>query len=255
MILSHRWRFIFIKGRKVAGTSVEMALSTLCGPEDIVTPITPRDEVERFRAGGQARNFAWSPIEELQYRSAIAQFAASGSDRFDQVPSAAPILSRYSNHMSLAEVLSRFGGPRAGYQAFCVERSPYSKALSWANMQESYAAYAEGGNMRAARGQLAGWMDRVIADGSVVAPRNIDLYRDHDGRLSLRVLRYADLPGALHEFLAGLGAPAPALPHAKKGLMADTLDPREVLRPDQIERLNELYREEFETFGYPMLEP
>ena len=43
MILSRKFRFIFIKGRKVGGTSVEMALSTICGPDDIVTPITPID--------------------------------------------------------------------------------------------------------------------------------------------------------------------------------------------------------------------
>ena len=41
MILSHRHRFIFIKTRKTAGTSIEVALSGLCAPEDIVTPIEP----------------------------------------------------------------------------------------------------------------------------------------------------------------------------------------------------------------------
>lgn len=253
MILSRRWRFIFIKGRKVAGTSVEMALSTLCGPDDIVTPITPRDEVQRFRAGGECRNYAWTLAEELPYRAAVAQFAAGGDERFEQLPLVDRNRSRYYNHMSLAELLSRVGGSLAGYRVFCIERSPYSKALSWANMQGSYAQYAAGGSMHVAREQLAAWMDKVIADNSVLTARNIDLYRDRDGGLAAEPLRYAELPGALHAFLASLGAPAPALPHAKKGLMADTLDPREVLRPDQLERLNELFAEEFAAFGYPML--
>ena len=47
MILSEKHKFVFIKGMKVAGTSVEMALSTLCGPHDIVTPISPIDELAR----------------------------------------------------------------------------------------------------------------------------------------------------------------------------------------------------------------
>jgi hypothetical protein len=35
MILSHRYRFIFLKTGKTAGTSVEIALSEYCGAEDI----------------------------------------------------------------------------------------------------------------------------------------------------------------------------------------------------------------------------
>ena len=38
MIVSHSHRFIFIKTRKVAGTSVELFLSQFCGEEDILTP-------------------------------------------------------------------------------------------------------------------------------------------------------------------------------------------------------------------------
>ena len=55
MILSVRHKFIFIKGMKVAGTSVEMALAPLCGPDDIVTPISPIDEMERLGRGGGCR--------------------------------------------------------------------------------------------------------------------------------------------------------------------------------------------------------
>jgi len=43
MILSHRHRFIFIKTLKTAGTSIEVALSQLCGPEDVVTKIVPAE--------------------------------------------------------------------------------------------------------------------------------------------------------------------------------------------------------------------
>ena len=39
MIISHRHKFIFLKARKVAGTSVEVALARHCGDDDIVTPI------------------------------------------------------------------------------------------------------------------------------------------------------------------------------------------------------------------------
>lgn len=39
MIASYKCNFIFIKTRKTAGTSVELALGEHCGPDDIITPI------------------------------------------------------------------------------------------------------------------------------------------------------------------------------------------------------------------------
>ena len=37
MIISHKYKFIFFKPLKVAGSSIEVALSKICGPEDIQT--------------------------------------------------------------------------------------------------------------------------------------------------------------------------------------------------------------------------
>jgi hypothetical protein len=52
LICSHRHRFVFVKTRKTAGTSLEIALSRHCGPDDIVTRISPADEELRAAAGG-----------------------------------------------------------------------------------------------------------------------------------------------------------------------------------------------------------
>jgi hypothetical protein len=54
VIVSHQHRFIFLKTRKTAGTSIEIALSRYCGPDDIITPLHPDDEDVRREFGGRA---------------------------------------------------------------------------------------------------------------------------------------------------------------------------------------------------------
>ena len=52
MIVSHEHKFIFLKTKKTAGTSIELALTELCGPEDVITPLTEIDEARRANGRG-----------------------------------------------------------------------------------------------------------------------------------------------------------------------------------------------------------
>ena len=81
MILSWKHKFIFIKGRKVGGTSIEMALSTICGPNDIVTPITPIDEKQRIAQGGRCQNYSDSKDDEKKYLSNIEKMPNNKLDK------------------------------------------------------------------------------------------------------------------------------------------------------------------------------
>ena len=40
MIISHKHKFIFIHTNKCAGTSLEVSLASICGPDDIIGPVT-----------------------------------------------------------------------------------------------------------------------------------------------------------------------------------------------------------------------
>ncbi|MFC7394394.1 sulfotransferase family 2 domain-containing protein [Scopulibacillus cellulosilyticus] len=57
MIISHKYKFIFLKSKKTAGTSIEISLSRYCGKNDIITPIAPEDEEIRARMGIKPQNF------------------------------------------------------------------------------------------------------------------------------------------------------------------------------------------------------
>ena len=47
MIISHKYKYIFLKTNKTAGTSIEIALSKHCDHNDIITPISAEDEAIR----------------------------------------------------------------------------------------------------------------------------------------------------------------------------------------------------------------
>jgi hypothetical protein len=64
MILSHKHDLIFLKSRKTAGTSFEIALSEFAGPEDIITPITAEDETIRRSLGGRGpQNYSYGWLD------------------------------------------------------------------------------------------------------------------------------------------------------------------------------------------------
>ena len=67
MIISHKFRFIFIKTMKTAGTSIEVYLSPHCGDGDILTPISPPVDEHRPRNYGRYYNHfsAWGVRETV----------------------------------------------------------------------------------------------------------------------------------------------------------------------------------------------
>ena len=84
MIISHEHKFIFLKTRKTAGTSIELALSDLCGARDIITSprptrrCAPTDAARRTggcMAGGRVPPLLATPL--LQIHRAGLRFLQS----------------------------------------------------------------------------------------------------------------------------------------------------------------------------------
>ncbi len=101
MILLRKQRLLFVKGAKVAGTSIEVFLSGFAGPEDIVTPISPP-----------------SPLH--QPRNHLA-------------PDGSPL---FYNHIDAVKVRSLLGADYfQGLRRFGVVRNPFEKVKSTFAMQ------------------------------------------------------------------------------------------------------------------------
>ena len=66
MMLLHDHKILFLKPKKVAGTSFEIALSKYAGKKDIITPISPKDEDLRQKLGFRgAQNFSYGWADVL----------------------------------------------------------------------------------------------------------------------------------------------------------------------------------------------
>lgn len=124
MIISHKYKFIFIKTRKTAGTSIEVFLSNVCGPNDIVTPIYPPED------GHLQRN----------YNALFNPFREINSNRYnlnESILTLKELIKRrkFYNHMSAEKVRNRIDKKIwNSYYKFTVERNPWDKTVSFYNM-------------------------------------------------------------------------------------------------------------------------
>ena len=227
MILSHKYRFIFIKTAKTAGTSIELFLSKRCGPQDIVTPIAPPLE------GHQPRNYEGfiNPIPEILERpgkvlSVLRHTMTS--------------CTKFYNHMPAREVKNRVpANIWKRYFKFCVERNPWDKVLSHYHMH-------------AARAGSALSLDEYLASGRF--PVNYFRYTDRSGEKLIvdRVVRYESLLAELREVFGYLNIPFDGTlgVAAKSDYRTDRRPYQEVFSDEQRRLIEKAFANEIELHGY-----
>jgi hypothetical protein len=262
LILSSKWKFVFIKGLKVAGTSMEIALANICDSECIITPITAVDELKRLNGGRAAQNYSGNRELEHSYLNRLRKLDTG--HLYKAVPLLAKIYLRkirppeakYYNHMGLAEVISHRGEIPSDYFIFGIERSPYHKVISWANMQLSSKVYMSGGEMRSSIDDVRSFLKEAMSGEGFKQVLNLPRYIRRDGTFGMsKVLCYENLQEEFKAIKTHLGLPADlSLPHAKKGLLSNGMEVADVFMREHIKKINAVFAMEFEAFNYKMIE-
>lgn len=240
MIICHTYRFIFIKTRKTAGSSVEIGLSRVCGPNDIITPLneTAGEEDLRRREGGHPPCNWQKPLREhrsfKEWRRLLKRRRRS---------------SRFNSHTTMKELQSML--PRVvldQYVSFTIERNPWDKAVSryfWQKHRwerrgrsgfpdiSSYLAYLE----KEKPHWLSNWGHYTINDKIAV---------DH-------VVQYDNLVANLAHIQKDLNLPrniTPPRKRAKAGHREVDKHYSELLSKADRELISRVCAAEIEAFGY-----
>jgi hypothetical protein len=213
VIVSHKHRFIFLKTRKTAGTSVEIALSRICGPEDIITPISENDEQLRKVAGGRPPQNYTAPPLEVEGRA----------------------------HMTAGAVRRVVGADTwASYFKFAIERNPWDAVVSlyyWRIRDNATQVSFE---------------DFVNSDEVPRwAKKNARIYRLQDKVSVDELCRFETLDADLGRIWSTLGLPGvPDLPRAKGGYRPREASYPTMYTPATAERVGDIFAAMTAEFGY-----
>jgi hypothetical protein len=228
MIVSHKHRFIFIKTAKTAGTSIEFALATLCGPDDIITPVSRKEEERRGDAG--ARN--WEIAEkDRPWTYPIARL-------FGRHPKWSG--AQFYNHMGATRVKALIGGKIwNSYYKVAVERNPWDREVS------NYFFRTRRDHPKPE------FRDWVLDPAQHHLLKNFHAY-SIDGKVAVdKIIRYENLKTEFADFVHKLGVEeVPELPWQKSGLRPSGVPYRSYYDDATRARVAELYEREIKLLGY-----
>jgi len=226
VIISHKHRFIFIKSQKTGGTSLELALSRICGEDDVITPLNERHERERDQLGGLSpRN---TDVALLHHRLSDWALTFRGKGR-----------RAFWEHARAAEVRAWIGrSVWREYFKFSIERNPWDRAISlywWRLRDSSY------------RPPMAEFFCTIPQH----AISNLGFYTIGGDIVLDRVIRYENLSEEVARLSRELGLQSSMeLTRAKGSTRRDRRPYEEVLGPEERAVIASRCAREIELLGY-----
>lgn len=253
MIFSRKHKLLYIKGRKVASTSIEISLSKICDSEDIITPLTPADEKLRLSLDYKhAQNYGAENDELENYINQLRQTSIANLKKLK------PPKGSYRNHLSLNQISQKLGDEIKDIRIIAVTRSPYQYICSMLNFRAQRKLYQAGEKkMQISQLELQKSMPRLIESiENKSLKRNYDLYKVPErleSQINVHTIRFENISTALNTYLESQDIPRIDLPHAKKGGGFKDKFILEIVTPLQLSKINDYFSEEFRDFNYPKL--
>ena len=226
MILSHKHKFIFIKCRKTAGTSVEISLSKLCGPKDIITPLTPEDDKARLDLGIRGGQNYLLPKSEMPFKDRW-NFSKKGAQP-----------KKFRNHISAAEVAELIPDVWNSYFKFTVERNPFDKVVSYYFWKRGHEKYSK--------------ISDFILAGGIEQMKSYDLYSIDKFPAVDKIYRFEDFAFFEKDLTQQLNLSEPfrLIEYKAKSSHRKVRKYREILDEKAIELIKVAFAREIELFGY-----
>lgn len=244
MIICNSQKFLFIKTRKTAGTSVEIALSRVCRDGDVVTPLTElRGEEELRRTEGGLAPCNWKKTV-LQHRTWTEwrNLVLNGERA-----------NRFTQH-STAAAIKRAIGDSVWNRLFkfTIERNPWDRAVSryW------WEKYRRERQFEKVHGRPFPGINetlRYYAEHKLSWLSNWEHYTINDQIAVDKVLFYERLSGDLEDLRREAGIEGDiSLPEkrAKSGFRPDGGHYSEILSEEDRDLVARVCRREIAAFGY-----
>jgi hypothetical protein len=229
MIISHKHQFIFIRIPKTASTSIEIELSRICGPKDIITPISfkndPQNKVDDYKRPQKFKK---------DFRS------LSASDWLRIILRKKPLNYQHAHAIQIRKLVGKDVWDH--YFKFCFVRNPFDRAISlyywtiknWQNKHPENLPEINDYILRLPESKLSTWSRYTI-----------------DNKIAMDFIgRYENLNEDLAFIEQKIGIPHLVLPHAKSGNRKDPRHYSEILNPTARAYIEKVCSPEIEAFGY-----
>lgn len=230
MIISHKYKYIFIKTTKTAGTSVEISLARFCGENDIITPLMKKDEITRQELGVFPRNYTKPKNLSAYNGKEFLRLLLKGKKALSGE-------TLFYNHITAQEIKEIVGEKIwHSYFKFCFVRNPWDRAISryfWTKKKMEIEETLEEN------------LEKHDPNS------NFPIYTI-DGKLAVDyVAKYENLLEELNFICKKLNIPFDNwLPNAKMNSRPDQRDYKDILTPQQADLIQEKCAQEIQLFDY-----
>lgn len=239
MIVSYEHNYVFVKTNKTAGTSMEITLSTHTGDGDIITPISPVDELKRLENSNARlpQNYSEDKALEHEYRELIKSGKEKNIEDFQKNVLIERLVFR--NHMPAAKIKPKLDAEffEKAFK-FTIQRHPYDRMVS--------LAYWRRKNPQKDIGVV---IDKILDHREI---NNTHFYKI-DGKVAVDFfVLYERLREGMEEVEQKIGAAGlwDQMPKTKHEIRTDRRPAKDVLTDEQKRRIAQQCKEEFEMFGY-----